>query len=206
MRVENFGAAFARHLAAEAQLEFVPSHNYFEALSSQDTAVELSGQLKVVAVSLMKISNDLRWMNSGPLAGLGEIALPALQPGSSIMPGKVNPVVPEAVTMIAAQVIGNDATITIAGQSGNFQLNVMLPVIAYNLLQSLELLGIASRNLADHAHRGLHRERGAAARGARSQPDPRHRAQSDHRLREGRSHREEGLCAGPADSRGRRGR
>jgi fumarate hydratase class II len=151
----NFGAVFARHLAAAAQLEFVPSHNYFEALSSQDTAVELSGQLKVVAVSLMKISNDLRWMNSGPLAGLGEIALPALQPGSSIMPGKVNPVVPESVTMIAAQVIGNDATITIGGQSGNFQLNVMLPVIAYNLLQSLELLSIASRNLADHAIAGF---------------------------------------------------
>jgi fumarate hydratase class II len=152
---ENFGAVFARYLAAETQLEFVPSQNYFEALSSQDTAVELSGQLKVVAVSLMKISNDLRWMNSGPLAGLAEIALPALQPGSSIMPGKVNPVVPEAVTMIAAQVIGNDATVTIGGQSGNFQLNVMLPVIAYNLLQSLDLLSIASRNLADHALAGF---------------------------------------------------
>jgi len=151
----EFAALFARQLAADTQLEFRPSDNYFEALSCQDTAVELSGQLKVVAVSLMKISNDLRWMNSGPLAGLGEIALPALQPGSSIMPGKVNPVVPEAVTMIAAQVIGNDATITIAGQSGNFQLNVMLPVIAYNLLQSLDLLDIASRNLADHALAGL---------------------------------------------------
>jgi fumarate hydratase, class II len=151
----RFGALFARHLAAATQLEFRPSDNYFEALSSQDTAVELSGQLKVVSVSLMKIANDLRWMNSGPLAGLGEIALPALQPGSSIMPGKVNPVVPESVTMIAAQVIGNDATITIAGQSGNFQLNVMLPVIAYNLLQSVELLSIASRNLADHALAGF---------------------------------------------------
>jgi fumarate hydratase, class II len=150
-----FGASFARHLAAETKLAFVPSADYFEALSSQDTAVELSGQLKVVAVSLMKISNDLRWMNSGPLAGLGEIALPALQPGSSIMPGKVNPVVPESVTMIAAQVIGNDSTITVAGQSGNFQLNVMLPVIAYNLVQSLELLGIASRNLAEHAIAGF---------------------------------------------------
>ncbi len=151
----EFGARFAHHLAADTRLAFAPSDNYFEALSSQDTAVELSGQLKVVSVSLMKISNDLRWMNSGPLAGLGEISLPALQPGSSIMPGKVNPVVPESVTMIAAQVIGNDVTITIGGQSGNFQLNVMLPVIAYNLLQSLELLGIASRNLADHALAGL---------------------------------------------------
>jgi fumarate hydratase, class II len=151
----EFGALFARHLAAHTNLAFVPNDNYFEALSCQDTAVELSGQLKVLSVSLMKISNDLRWMNSGPLAGLAEIALPALQPGSSIMPGKVNPVVPESVTMIAAQVIGNDATITIAGQSGNFQLNVMLPVIAYNLLQSLELLGIGCRNLADHALAGF---------------------------------------------------
>jgi len=146
---------FARHLAEHTGLGFVPSGNYFEALSSQDTAVELSGQLKVLSVSLMKIANDLRWMNSGPLAGLGEIALPALQPGSSIMPGKVNPVIPEAVAMMAAQVIGNDATITIAGQSGNFQLNVMLPVIAFNLLQSLELLAIGSRNLADHALLGF---------------------------------------------------
>jgi fumarate hydratase class II len=151
----EFGAAFARCLVANTGLDFRPSDNYFEALSSQDTAVELSGQLKVLSVSLMKISNDLRWMNSGPLAGLGEIALPALQPGSSIMPGKVNPVVPESVTMIAAQVMGNDATITIAAASGNFQLNVMLPVIAYNLLQSAELLGIGSRNLADHALAGF---------------------------------------------------
>jgi fumarate hydratase class II len=117
--------------------------------------VELSGQLKVVAVSLMKIANDLRWMNSGPLAGLGEIALPALQPGSSIMPGKVNPVIPEATAMVAAQVIGNDATITVAGQSGNFQLNVMLPVIAYNLLESIRLLSNVSRALADRAIAGL---------------------------------------------------
>jgi fumarate hydratase class II len=147
----QFGALFARHLGEFTKLAFRPADDYFEALSCQDTAVELSGQLKVLGVSLMKIANDLRWMNSGPLAGLAEIALPALQPGSSIMPGKVNPVVAESVTMIAAQVIGNDTTITLAGQSGNFQLNVMLPVIAYNLLQSIELLGIASRNLADHA-------------------------------------------------------
>jgi fumarate hydratase, class II len=151
----QFGAVFARHLANSTKIAFRPSENYFEALSSQDTAVELSGQLKVLSVSLMKIANDLRWMNSGPLAGLAEIALPALQPGSSIMPGKVNPVVAESVTMIAAQVIGNDATITLAGQSGNFQLNVMLPVLAYDLLQSLELLGIACRNLADNALKGF---------------------------------------------------
>ena len=151
----EFGAVFARCLAADTGLAFRPSDNYFEALSAQDTAVELSGQLKVLSVSLMKIANDLRWMNSGPLAGLGEIALPALQPGSSIMPGKVNAVVPESVTMIAAQVMGNDATITVAAASGNFQLNVMLPVIAYNLLQSVELLGIGGRNLADHALAGF---------------------------------------------------
>ena len=151
----KFGAVFARRLAASTGIAFRPSDNYFEALSSQDTAVELSGQIKVLSVSLMKISNDLRWMNSGPLAGLSEIALPALQPGSSIMPGKVNPVVPESVAMIAAQVMGNDATIAIAAASGNFQLNVMLPVIAYNLLQSVELLAIGSRNLADHAIAGF---------------------------------------------------
>src|SRR5208282_3785995 len=147
----QFASVFARHLSARTKLSFRPSDNFFEALSSQDTAVELSGQLKVLGVSLMKIANDLRWMNSGPLAGLAEIALPALQPGSSIMPGKVNPVVPESVTMIAAQVIGNDATITIAGQSGNFQLNVMLPVIAHNLLQSLNILSTAATVLADKA-------------------------------------------------------
>ena len=120
-------------------------------LSSQDAIVALSGQLKTAAVAIMKISNDLRWMNSGPLAGLGEIELQALQPGSSIMPGKVNPVIPEAAAMAAAQVIGNDTTITVAGQSGNFQLNVMLPVIAHNVLESIELLANSSVALADKA-------------------------------------------------------
>ena len=151
----EFGRRFCAELAALTGLPFVPARNYFEALSAQDTAVELSGQLKVIAVSLMKIANDLRWMNSGPLAGLGEIALPALQPGSSIMPGKVNPVIPEATAMVAAQVIGNDTTITIAGQSGNFQLNVMLPVIAHNLLQSIHLLASVAMALADSAIAGF---------------------------------------------------
>ncbi|MGB9428295.1 MAG: class II fumarate hydratase [Gammaproteobacteria bacterium] len=151
----EFGQRMAAELAKRSGIPFTTSHNYFESLSCQDTAVELSGQLKTLAVSLMKICNDLRWMNSGPLAGLGEIALPALQPGSSIMPGKVNPVIPEAVTMVAAQVMGNDLTITVAGQAGNFQLNVMLPVIAYNLLQSLELLANSARVLADSAIRGF---------------------------------------------------
>jgi len=151
----EFCAGFARELSKATGLAFRPNVSLFEAIATQDTAVELSGQLKTVAVSLMKIANDLRWMNSGPLAGLGEIALPALQPGSSIMPGKVNPVIPEATTMVAAEVIGNDATITIAGQSGNFQLNVMLPLIGYKLLESLRLLANVSRALADTAIAGF---------------------------------------------------
>jgi fumarate hydratase, class II len=151
----EFGRRFCEELAAITGVPFVPAANYFEALSAQDTAVELSGQLKVIAVSLMKIANDLRLMNSGPLAGLGEISLPALQAGSSIMPGKVNPVIPEATAMVAAQVIGNDVTITIAGQSGNFQLNVMLPVIAHNLLGSIALLANVTRLLADRAIAGF---------------------------------------------------
>jgi len=126
----EFGPKVAALLAAKTGVKIVPNADYFEGIASQDAAVEMSGQLKTLAVSLMKISNDLRWMNSGPLAGLGEISLPVLQPGSSIMPGKVNPVIPEAVAMVCAQVIGNDAAITVAGQSGNFQLNVMLPMIA----------------------------------------------------------------------------
>jgi fumarate hydratase class II len=147
----EFGARFAAQLAARTGIDFRSSEDYFESLSCQDTAVELSGQLKTVAVSLMKIANDLRWMNSGPLAGLGEIALPALQPGSSIMPGKVNPVIPEATAMVAAQVIGNDAAITVAGQSGSFQLNVMLPLVADRLLDSLHVLSTVARALADRA-------------------------------------------------------
>ena len=151
----QFGAVFCAQLAAITGIAFVPSRNYFESLSTQDAAVELSGQLKVIAVSVMKMANDLRWMNSGPLAGLGEIALPALQPGSSIMPGKVNPVIPEAAAMVAAEVIGNDLAITIGGQSGNFQLNVMLPLIAYNLLESIRLLANVLQALADRALAGF---------------------------------------------------
>jgi fumarate hydratase class II len=151
----EFGRAIAAELARMTGLPFVTSPNYFESLSTQDAAVEMSGQLNTVAVSLMKISNDLRWMNSGPIAGLGEIVLPALQPGSSIMPGKINPVIPEAVTMVCAQVMGNHVTVTLAGQSGNFQLNVMLPVLAYDLLQSITLLANASRVLADQAIKGF---------------------------------------------------
>jgi fumarate hydratase class II len=144
----EFGARVAAVLAATTGLPFTTAPNYFTSLSSQDTAVELSGQLKALAVTLMKISNDLRWMNSGPISGLAEIHLPALQPGSSIMPGKVNPVIPEAVAMVCARVIGNDTTITIAGQSGNFQLNVMLPLVAVTLLESVGLLHRACELLA----------------------------------------------------------
>lgn len=145
----DFATLFSQHLSENTGLHFVPGNNFFELMSAQDTAVAISGQLKTLATSLMKISNDLRWMNSGPLAGLGEISLKPLQPGSSIMPGKVNPVIPEAVCMVCAQVMGNDVSIGIAGQSGNFQLNVMLPLIAYNLLQSIELLSNACNELAD---------------------------------------------------------
>ncbi|MGH8112123.1 MAG: class II fumarate hydratase [Rhodanobacteraceae bacterium] len=151
----RFARAFCRELSKATRVRFSSMDNFFEGLASQDAAVELSGQLKVLACSLMKISNDLRWMNSGPLAGLGEIELVALQPGSSIMPGKINPVVPEAMTMVCAQVIGNDAAITVGGQAGNFQLNVMIPMIAYNLLQSITILANASRLLADKAIAGF---------------------------------------------------
>lgn len=150
-----FGGLVTEQLSNATGLTFKVASNRFAAMSSQDAAVALSGQLKTLATALMKISNDLRWMNSGPLAGIGEIALPALQPGSSIMPGKVNPVIPEATAMVCAQVIGNDTTITIAGQSGNFQLNVMLPLVAFNLLQSIEILSNSSRLLADKAIAGF---------------------------------------------------
>ena len=129
--------------------------NHFQAQSSLDAVVECSGALRTVAVSLMKTANDIRWLGSGPRAGLGEIELPEVQPGSSIMPGKVNPVIPESVCQVAAQVIGNDAAIVIAGQSGNFEINVMMPVAAHNLLESIELLASASRNLADQCVGGL---------------------------------------------------
>jgi fumarate hydratase class II len=147
----NFATLFNQLLSEETGLTFTPAANFFTHISSQDTAVLLSGQLKTLAVALIKIANDLRWMNSGPLAGLSEISLPALQPGSSIMPGKVNPVIPEAVVMACTQVIGNDLSITLAGQSGNFELNVMLPLIANNLLTNITLLSNCLYSLADKA-------------------------------------------------------
>ena len=146
---KDFAKTFCSELNKLTKFKTKPTKNFYQGLSSVDNAVELSSALKNLSIILMKISNDLRWMNSGPLTGLGEIELEALQPGSSIMPGKVNPVIPEAVAMACADVIGNDVTVTVAGQSGNFQLNVMLPVVAYNLLKSINLLGNAIPLLAD---------------------------------------------------------
>ncbi|GGK68692.1 fumarate hydratase class II [Sphaerisporangium melleum] len=151
----GFAAKVIAKLSEATELPFTEARDHFEAQGSRDALVELSGQLRVIAVSLNKIANDLRWMGSGPRAGLGEINLPDLQPGSSIMPGKVNPVVPEAVCMVAAQVIGNDAAVTFAGAAGGFELNVMMPVIARNVLESVRLLANASRLLADRCVHGI---------------------------------------------------
>lgn len=144
----KFSAKVMGIISKETGCVFKEAKNHFEAQSAQDSLVEASGQLRTVAVSLMKIANDIRWLGSGPRCGLGEINLPETQPGSSIMPGKVNPVIAESVTMVCAQVIGNDVTVTVGGQAANFELIVMLPVMAYNLLQSVELLATASNNFA----------------------------------------------------------
>ncbi|MER6768595.1 class II fumarate hydratase [Streptomyces bacillaris] len=151
----GFSAAVIAEVAAATGLPLTEARDHFEAQGARDGLVETSGQLRTIAVSLTKISNDLRWMASGPRTGLAEINLPDLQPGSSIMPGKVNPVIPEAVLMVAAQVTGNDATVATAGAAGNFELNVMLPVIAKNLLESVRLLANASRLLADRTVDGI---------------------------------------------------
>ena len=154
---KQFSKCFAQEISklSRSNYKFIPSKNFYHEISAQDCSVQLSGELKNLALILMKISNDLRWMNSGPLTGLAEIELKALQPGSSIMPGKVNPVIPEAVAMASADVIGNDVSITVASQSGNFQLNVMLPVIAYNLLKSINLLSGAMNVLSKKAIRSF---------------------------------------------------
>jgi fumarate hydratase class II len=151
----GFGGRVIAELAAATGLPLTEARNHFEAQGGRDALVELSGQLRTVAVSLTKIANDMRWMGSGPRAGLGEINLPDLQPGSSIMPGKVNPVIPEATLMACAQVVGNDAAIAWAGASGNFELNVMLPLIGRNLLESIRLLASVSRLLADRCVSGI---------------------------------------------------
>ncbi|MFE5858406.1 class II fumarate hydratase [Streptomyces sp. NPDC056500] len=151
----GFSAAVIAEVARSTGLPLTEARDHFEAQGARDALVETSGQLRTIAVSLTKIANDLRWMSSGPRTGLAEINLPDLQPGSSIMPGKVNPVIPEAVLMVAAQVIGNDTTVTVAGAAGNFELNVMLPVLARNLLESVRLLANASRLLADRTVDGI---------------------------------------------------
>ena len=151
----EFAPKVIARLAARTGCPFVPAPNRFEAMAGKDAAVETSGTLKTIAASLTKIANDIRWLASGPRCGIGEISIPSLQPGSSIMPGKVNPVIPEAVLMVAAQVVGNDAAITIAGMSGVFELNVMMPLIAYDLLQSIEILAHVSRLLAEKCVEGI---------------------------------------------------
>jgi fumarate hydratase class II len=151
----GFGSAVCRELAEVTGLPLTEAQDHFEAQASQDSVVEASGALRTVAVSLCKIANDLRWLGSGPRTGLGELALPDLQPGSSIMPGKVNPVIPEATLQVVAQVIGNDAAVAFAGSQGNFQLNVNLPVIARNVLESARLLAAVSRLLADRVFAGM---------------------------------------------------
>ncbi len=147
----RFTKEFAKEVSKLGKVKAKPSNDFFRSLSAQDTSLQVSGELRNLATILMKISNDLRWMNSGPLTGLGEIELKALQPGSSIMPGKVNPVIPESVAMVCADVIGNDTTVAIAAQSGNFQLNVMLPLVAYNVLKSINILSGALTILANKA-------------------------------------------------------
>ena len=151
----EFAGRVCEKLSKMLGVKVYETKNHFQAQRTLDNVVEVSGALKTVAVSLMTISNDIRWLGSGPRSGIGEIELPEVQPGSSIMPGKVNPVIPESVCQVAAQVIGNDATITIGGQSGNFEINVMMPVCAYNLLQSVDLLAAASKNLEEQCVRGL---------------------------------------------------
>ena len=151
----EFGKRMAAMLALYTGFPFVETENHFASQAAVDTVVELSGQVKTAALALIKICNDLRLMNSGPVAGLSEISLPALQLGSSIMPGKINPVICEAVTMVCEQVIGNDTTITMGSQSGNFEVNIMLPLVAYNMIQSLTILGNAARILADKAVAGF---------------------------------------------------
>ncbi len=199
----NMPAGFAERVIADVArqtgLPLTEARNHFEAQGAQDALVETSGQLRTVAVSLFKISNDLRWMSSGPRAGLAEIHLPDLQPGSSIMPGKVNPVLPEATCMVAAQVIGNDAAIAFGGASGSFELNVMLPMLARNLLESIRLLANVSRLLADRCIDGITADERASSTLRRELAVHRHAAEPLHRLRGGGEGGEAGAGRGQDD-------
>jgi fumarate hydratase class II len=167
---KGFSAAVIKEVARATRLPLTEARDHFEAQGARDALVETSGQLRTIAVGLFKVSNDLRWMGSGPRAGLGEIRLPDLQPGSSIMPGKVNPVIPEALCMVCAQVIGNDAAIAFGGAAGNFELNVMLPMLARNLLESIRLLANVSRLLADRVIDGVEADVERAREYAESSP------------------------------------
>jgi len=159
----EFASRVCAMVAEQTRVPFAEAGNHFEAQAAQDASVETSGALKTIGVSLIKIANDIRWLASGPRAGIGEIRIPSLQPGSSIMPGKVNPVITETVIQVAFQVMGNDATITLGGQSGNFELNVALPVIAYNLLQSISLLSSAAEVFSEKCIEGIAADRQKSA-------------------------------------------
>ena len=201
----EFAAKVREKLAADTGLEISGPLDAFEAQGNRDALVELSGALKVYAVSLNKIANDLALMGSGPRAGLAELRLPELQKGSSIMPGKVNPVIPEVVIQVAAQVIGNDAAITVAGSQGQFELNVRVPLIARNLLDSIKLLATASRLLNEKCVAGHRGQRGDDRAPRRGDPGHGHRAQPPHRLRPRRRHRQDGGGVRPLAARGRAG-
>ena len=200
---KEFAARVRARLTEATGLEIRPPEDPFEAQGNRDALVELSGALKVLAVSLTKIANDLAWLGSGPRAGIGEVFLPELQKGSSIMPGKVNPVIPEVVLQVSAQVIGNDAAITIAGSQGNFELNVRVPLIARNLLDSIKLLSSSVPDLRREVHRRHPGQRGGATPVGRDDAVGRHRAQPLHRLRQGGGDRQDRLAVGPAAARGR---
>ena len=178
----DFAGNVIRKIAAETGLPFREAENHFEAQGARDAAVEVSGALKTLAVSLTKIANDIRWLASGPRCGLGEINIPSLQPGSSIMPGKVNPVIPEVVLQVAAQVMGNDTAITIGGQSGNFELNVSIPMIAFNLLQSIHLLAAAVDVFTEKCITGITANKEACAANIEKKPGTGHRAGAAHRI------------------------
>ena len=199
----EFAAQVRELLHADTGLPISPPADPFESQAARDGLVEVSGALKVVAVSLTKIANDLRLMGSGPRAGLAEIFLPELQKGSSIMPGKVNPVIPEVVTQVAAQVIGNDTAITIGGMQGQFELNVYVPLIARNLLQSIGLLASASRLLRRQVRRRASRRTASGTRLRREHAERRDRAQPVHRLRQGDRDRQGSRRVRPLAARGR---
>ena len=201
----GFAARVIASISAETALDFAEARDHFEAQGARDAALEASGALKTIAASLAKIAEDVRLLASGPRAGLGELRLPSLQPGSSIMPGKVNPVLCESVTQVAAQVIGNDAAITVGAIRGQLELNVFIPMIAHNLLESIRLLAAVAVLFAQRCIDGIELDRGAVARGRRAQPRDGHRARAADRLRPRGRAREGGVAERPHGARGRGG-